>query len=72
MASPGNTWEDNIKILIECDVLVWNWFWNWRALVNIPMNLPVSQKTGNFFIGSVTISLLKILLHGVQMHRDAE
>jgi hypothetical protein len=44
---------------------------HWRALVNIPMYLPVSQKAGNFFIVLVTISL-KILLHGIEMQGDAK
>jgi hypothetical protein len=26
-ASPGNRWEDNIKIVIECGVMVWNLLW---------------------------------------------
>jgi hypothetical protein len=44
----------------------------WRALVNISMNLRVSQKAGSLFICSVTISILKIPLHGVQMQGDAK
>jgi hypothetical protein len=72
-ASPANSWEDNIKIVIECGVMVVaENREHWRAQVNISMNLPDSQKAGNFFIGSVTIILLRSLLHGVQIQGDAK
>jgi hypothetical protein len=59
-------WYDDVELILAQNSE------QWRAVVNTLTNLRVSLKVGNFFISSVTICLLRILLHRAKMRGDAK
>jgi hypothetical protein len=59
-------WEDNIKIdLQEMGCGGMDWF-EWRAILNVVMNLQVKKNAGNFLTSYKPVSFSRrTVLHGV-------